>query len=177
MIISTDILVPFPRSLVYKTYRDHLSDIIPYMENVRSVTFHTCEMRNGSLVCVNEWHGGGDIPAVARTLLSEEMLSWTEYNTWDDSAYKVGWRIETHAYSEAVHCAGENQFLDVDGATLVRSRGNLEIDAKQIKGVPFFIGKQIASLVETFLGQKIEPNLKEMGEGVGKYLESQVVQV
>lgn len=177
MIISTDILLPFPRSIVYATYRDKLNELIPYMRNVRSINTKSREVKNGSLVCVNEWHGGGEIPAVARTILSEEMLSWTEYNTWDDSSYKVNWKIETHAFTEAVHCAGENQFLDRNGATLVKSRGKLEIDAKQIKGVPFFISKQIANLVEDFLSQKIEPNLKEMGEGVQQYLETQAVQV
>jgi len=177
VIISTDILLPFPRSIVYATYRDKLDELIPYMRNIRSINAKSREVKNGVLVCVNEWHGGGEIPAVARTILSEEMLSWTEHNAWDDSSYKMNWKIETHAFTEAVHCAGENHFLDRNGATLVKSRGKLEIDAKEIKGVPFFISKQIANLVEDFLSQKIEPNLKEMGEGVQQYLESQAVQV
>ncbi|WP_373690639.1 hypothetical protein [Desmonostoc muscorum] len=45
------------------------------------------------------------------------------------------------------------------------------IDAKQIKGVPFFLTSTIAHVVEDFLGKSIQPNLLAMSAGVRQYLE------
>ena len=109
----------------------------------------------------------------ARAILSDDMLSWTEYNTWKESEFILEWHIETHAFTEAVHCAGVNRFLEDNGATVIESRGKLSIDPKEIKGVPQFLSGQIASVVEDFLGSKIQPNLLQMSEGVKNYLQHQ----
>jgi len=63
-------------------------------------------VRRGSLIHLNEWHGGGEIPVVARAVLSEAMLSWTDLATWNESEFTTEWHIKTHAFTEAVHCAG-----------------------------------------------------------------------
>jgi hypothetical protein len=170
MIIFTDVQIPFPRSLVYATYRDKLVELLPYMPNVRDIKVKSCYEEDGQFYSVNEWHGGGEIPAVARAVLSEEMLSWTEYNTWNEPEFTLLWRIETHAFTEAVHCAGKNRFLESGENTVIESRGELTIDPKQIKGFPGFLTSKVARIVEDFLGKKIEPNLIQMGEGVRQYL-------
>ncbi|MCC5620756.1 hypothetical protein [Nostoc sp. CHAB 5715] len=56
-------------------------------------------------------------------------------------------------------------------STVIESRGELVIDAKQIKGVPFFFTSKIAHLVEDLLGKNIQPNLVAMSAGVRQYLE------
>ena len=121
---------------------------------------------------MNEWHGGGDIPMAARAILSQEMLYWTEYNTWKEKDFTLEWSIETHAFTEAVQCSGINRFLEKNGSTLIESRGELIIDPKGIKGVPHFLTGQIARVVEEFLGEKIKPNLLNMSQGVSKYLQN-----
>jgi hypothetical protein len=173
MKISADTEVPFPRDLVFVTYRDKLSALVPYMPNVRSIKVKGRRAEGNRVFCENEWHGGGDIPAVARAFLSEQMLIWTEYNTWDNAEFSLEWRIQTHAFTEAVHCSGKNYFLEKGKSTLIRTQGQLLINSQKIKGVPSFMVKQVAQIVEDFLGQKIKPNLLQMGEGVGRYLEQQ----
>ncbi|MDJ0734473.1 MAG: hypothetical protein QNJ47_10440 [Nostocaceae cyanobacterium] len=173
MNISTNSRIPFPRSLVYSTYRDKLVELVPYMPNVRGIQVMSRRQENGQIYCVNQWHGGGEIPMAARAILSDDMLSWTEYNTWKDTECILEWHIETHAFTEAVHCAGVNRFLEDNGATVIESRGKLSIDPKEIKGVPQFIAGQIAKVVEDFLGSKIQPNLLQMSEGVNNYLQHQ----
>ncbi|AFY87618.1 MULTISPECIES: hypothetical protein [Chroococcidiopsis] len=169
--ISADTRIPFPCHLVYATYRDKLNDLIPYMHNVRSVQIKSRREENGKVYTINEWHGGGEIPAAARAILSEDMLSWTEYNTWDESNLTLEWQIKTHAFTEAVHCGGKNQFIAEGDTTLIQSRGAMSIDPHQMKGVPWFLTGTIAHVVEDFLGKKIEPNLLQMSEGVRHFLE------
>jgi len=74
------------------------------------------------------------------------------------------WRIETHAFTEAVHCAGKNRFLEDGSGTLIESRGELTINTKQIKGIPQLLAGPVEHTVEDFLS-KIGPNLLQVSEG------------
>ncbi len=134
MFISVDTHIPFPRSLVYATYRDKLVELVPYLPNVRRIEFKSRREEGDLIHFVNEWHGGGEIPVVARAVLSEAMLSWTDLATWNESKFMTEWHIKTHAFTEAVHCAGEHRFKEVDRVTLIETRGELAINTKQIKG-------------------------------------------
>ena len=167
MLISADTHIPFPRPLVYSTYRDKLIELIPFMPNIRQITIQSREEGDRSITFVNEWHGGGDIPTAARAFLNESMLSWTERAVWQEDAYTTDWRIETHAFTAAVNCGGKNQFLEDGSGTLIRSRGELTIDAAKLKDVPSFLAGMVSGLVEDFLSKKIGPNLVQMGDGYG----------
>jgi hypothetical protein len=170
--IAVDSQIAFPRSVVYTTYRDRLIELVPYLPNVRSLQVKSRQETDQRIRIVLEWHGGGDIPAAARALLSEGLLMWTEYDVWDGNAFTVEWRIETHAYREAVFCAGKNHFLEQGNhRTLVESRGELRIDPSKIHGVPSFLIGQLVHLIEEVLAKKIEPNLVQMGQGVQAYLQ------
>ena len=173
MIISAEARIPFPRDLVYATYRDKLVDLIPYLPNVRQIEIKSRRSEGGLTKFVNEWHGGGEIPVMARAVISETMLSWTDFATWHDSEFITNWRIETHAFTEAVNCAGKHRFLNDGNGTLIESRGELSIDARQIKGIPPFFADKVGQTVEDFLSQKIAPNLLQVSEGVRQYLEHQ----
>ncbi len=170
MLINAEMPIPFPRPLVYITYRDKLVELVPYIPNVRSVEVKSRREEKERVYCVNLWHGGGRIPLAVRTVLGEAMLSWTEYATWDESNFTLEWRIETHAFPLAVFCAGKNCFLDNNGTTIIKTKGELRIDPDKIDGLPQPLRGQIASTVENFLEKKIVPNLLQMSEGVHNYL-------
>lgn len=172
MLISATTRVPFPRPLVYATYRDKLIELVPYMPNVRRIEVKSQRTEGDRLHCVNEWHGGGDIPPAARAVLSEDVLSWTDLATWDNTRFTTDWRIQTHAFTEAVRCVGKNCFYEDGNHTLIESKGELSIDPSKIKGMlPMLVGT-VAHLVEDILGKRIEPNLVQMGDGVRQYLET-----
>lgn len=170
MQISADATLPFPRPMVFAAYRDELTKLLQYLPNVRNIEVKSRKDDGPRVELVNIWHGGGEIPAAARAVLSEAMLSWTDYASWNEAAWTCDWRTETHAFTEAVDCKGQNRFLEVEGGTRIEIRGDLEIDAKKIKGVPGFLAGKVASAVESFLAGKIQPNLVEVTEGLRKYL-------
>jgi hypothetical protein len=172
MELHADALIPFPRDVVFAAYRDDITKLLKYLPNVRSIEVKSRKEDGSVIELVNEWKGGGDIPAAARAVISEAMLSWTDYAKWDSANHKCDWRTETHAMTEAVDCKGTNVFLeDGPGKTLVQIRGKLEIDAKKIRGVPGFLAGKVGRTVEDFLGGKIQPNLVETAKGVTMYLE------
>jgi hypothetical protein len=145
MLINAELHIPFPRSLVYLTYRDKLIELVPYLTNVQSVEVKSRRQEDERIHCVNFWHGGGRIPLVVRSVLGEAMLSWTEYDTWDESNFTLLWRIETHAFTEAVFGAGKNYFLENNGNCIIETRGELRIAPEQLYVFPQSLKGKIAS--------------------------------
>lgn len=172
MDLIADALLPFPRDLVFSTYRDKLAELTAYLPNVRRIEVSSRKDEGPITSLVNVWHGGGEIPAAARAFLSESMLSWTDHARWDSGAFTCEWRIETHAFTEAVTCRGINRFIEEGSSTRLEIRGVLEIDGAKLKGVPRLISGKVAKTVEDLLVSKIKPNLIEVSDGVRKYLEA-----
>jgi hypothetical protein len=171
MKLSADATLPFPRPVVFATYRDHLVDLVEFLPNIRRIEEQRRDTDGNKTKILNVWHGGGEIPAAARAVLSENMLSWDDHASWDEDDFTCAWRIETHSFNEAVHCAGTNRFLDADAGTLLQIRGELEIDGKKIKAVPRILAGTVSRAVEDFLMKKITPNLLSVSDGLRQYLE------
>lgn len=173
MELAADAHLAFPRPVVFAAYRDKLVDLLPFLPNVRKIEVKSRTEEGGVVKFVNEWHGGGEIPAAARAFISEAMLTWTDRATWDESAWTCAWTIETHAFTEAVTCRGINTFREEGSGTKLEIRGTLAIDAKKIRGVPGLLAGKVGKAVEELLVNKIQPNLVETARGLGKYLEQQ----
>ncbi len=171
MLLSADSTLPFDRELVFRVYRDKLVDLVEFLPNIRRIEIKSREENGAITKMVNEWHGGGEIPSAARVVLSESMLSWVDYATWNESDHTCEWRIETHSFREAVSCAGKNRFVEEDGSTRLEIRGEIAIDATKIKGVPRLLSKSVSKTVEDFLVKKITPNLLSVSDGLQRYLE------
>lgn len=172
MELRVDVRIPFPRHVVFAAYRDHLPDLLPYLPNVRRVDVKSRE-ENGPLVkLVNDWQGGGEIPAAVRAVLGDSMLGWTDRAAWNADTLCCDWKSETRAFGEALECAGHNEFVE-DGAerTLLQVRGTIAVDAKRLRGVPGFLAGKVGRTLEEFLGSRIETNLVETAKGLTKYLE------
>jgi hypothetical protein len=172
MELHADALFPFPRNVVFAAYRDHIAELLPYLPNVRRIDVKSRKDEGPVAELVNEWHGGGEVPTAVRAVLSESMLSWTDYATWNADTLRCDWRTEAHAFGEALRCAGYDLFLeDGAGKTLLEIRGTLEVDAKKIRNVPGFLARTVGRAVEEFLGARIQANLVETAKGLTKYLE------
>ncbi len=170
MKIELDVKIPFPRPVAFAAYRDHIVDLLPYLPNVRGIE---PQSRTGSgpvVEMTNIWHGGGEIPAAARAVLSESMLSWTDHARWDEGRYVCEWRIETHAFTDAVSCSGTHAFLEDGEGTLLQTRGEMRIDATKIRGVPRMFAGTVGKVATDVLVSKIRPNLAEVGKGLAEYL-------
>src|SRR4051794_27059766 len=106
MLLRSDSTLPFARGLVFETCRDKLVELVPYLPDVRRIQIESRVEDADCISYVNVWLGGGEIPKVARAFLSEETLSWTDRARWHKRDFVCEWRIETHAFTEALSCRG-----------------------------------------------------------------------
>ncbi len=173
MKIEADSVMPFSRALIYETYRDKLVDLVPHLPNVTSIEVRERSDDGDVSRLLNIWHGAGEIPAVARKLLSQSMLSWSDHATWKQQEWICDWRIETHAFTEAISCSGCNRFVAVsENETRLEIRGEIVIDLKKVRGVPRFLAGSVGPTVEKFLVNQITPNLTRVSDGLVKYLQA-----
>jgi hypothetical protein len=170
MELRADVNLPHPRPLVFRVYRDRTPELLPYLPNVRAITVESRREDGDVVEMVNTWKGGGEIPKAARAFLSEAMLSWTDRAKWDEKTFVCEWKVETHAFTEAVSCTGTNTFVDDGGETRIEIRGTLSIDPKKVRGVPSLVAGKVAKMVEEFLVAKIRPNFVETSRGVERFI-------
>jgi hypothetical protein len=119
------------------------------------------------------WAGGGEIPSVARSVLNESMLKWTDHATWRSRDFVLAWRTEVHAFPGALSSAGAHRFVEAGGGTRIEFRGDLTCDASRVPGVPRLLARAINGTVEKIFVGKIGENLVAVGEGIGKLLEKE----
>jgi hypothetical protein len=170
MEIVADTVLPFPRPLVFATYRDRLPDLVRYLPNIREIKVRSRADRGPEVDLVNDWKGGGDIPAVARSVLSESMLSWTDHATWFEADFRVDWRTDVHAFPGAVKSAGTNRFVEVPEGTRFSLRGTFTCDASKVPGVPRLLAKAASGTIEKMMVSQIAKNTIEIARGVAKML-------
>jgi hypothetical protein len=167
--LEAETFLPFSRERVFRTYRDKLVELVPFLPAIRGIEVKERSDAPPVTRMVNVWHGGGDIPAAARAFLSQKMLSFTDHATWDEARWTCEWRMEAHSFREAVHAAGRNHFHEVDGGCRFVIDGELRIDGTKLP-VPRFLASSAGATVAKFLVGVIRPNLMETAKGVERYL-------
>jgi|SRR5579863_4935132 hypothetical protein len=171
MELHADARIPFPREVVFAVFRDELDKLVPFLPSVRSIAITAREERDGVVDNVIEWRVGANIPGPLRAVISESMLSWTDYATWDAATLTCDWHTETHAFAEAVRCGAHDRFLeDGPGKTLLEIRGVLEVDGAKIRGVPSILARRVGRSMEAFLVEKIGSDLVKTADGLTRYL-------
>jgi hypothetical protein len=172
MEIRCDATIPFPRPLVYSTYRDKLTELLPYLPNIRNIEIKERREEDGVVHFVNIWHGGGEIPAIARAFLSESTLSWTDLATWREKDFETDWKVQPHSFREAVTSQGFNRYEEVASGTRLEIRGDLSIDGQKIRGVPRLLAGKVSRTVEEFMVKLVSQNLLDVSKGVTRFLEA-----
>ncbi len=173
MRIEADTIVPFPRDVVFRAYRDELPNVAAFLPNVRSIEVKERTEEGDVVKLHNVWHGGGDIPAALRSIVDEKVMKWDDFATWNAAELAGSWSIRTHAFTEAVSCSGTTKMLGVgDSKCRVELIGEFNIDAKKLSGIPSFMAGSIGKAVESFLAKQITANLASTTEGLSKYLAS-----
>ncbi|HEY3448814.1 MAG TPA: hypothetical protein VGK67_20815 [Myxococcales bacterium] len=163
--------IAFPRDVVFRTYRDRIVPAVPYMPNVASIVEQERKVKDGGVIeLVNLWTGKTEIPAVARKFLKAEMLTWTDYATWDEPTWICRWRLKTHALPEVLECSGQTVFTESGpGATTVELSGTLALHLEKAS-IPRFLAGTLSPLIERVLVGGVRPNLLSAGAAVEKLL-------
>lgn len=162
------------RKTVFETFRDDLVELVPHLPDIKQITVEDREQVDDDTVeVVNLWNAEAEeIPRIARSFIKPEMLKWTDYATWNSDDWTCDWRMEVGFLPEAVTCKGTNEYRDKgDDRTEIAIRGELNVDASKIPGVPRLGAGKIGGVVENFVVKLITPNLTKVNRGLEKYLQ------
>lgn len=173
MQIHSTSVIRHPRERVYKAYRDELPRIAAYMPNIKEILVRSREEANGHVKLHNEWAGKTEIPKLMQSIIRPEMLRWDDYADWDETTSTCAWTLKLRAFTDNVKCGGTNRFTD-DGPTRTRVTlsGTLDLDLRDIPGVPRLLAGKVAPQVEKFVIALITPNLEQVNASLERYLDA-----
>ncbi len=160
-----------PRPQVFAAWRDEMHALRVHLPNVRRLVTLSREEEGATVRLVNEWHAGGDLPAVVRPFVPGDATGWTDHATWDAEAFTCTWRSVSHAFREAVRSEGDHRFeaLD-DGRSRVTVRGVVDIDPARIPGVPRLLARSLRGAVEQFVVRQVTDNLAAYARAAARHL-------
>ncbi len=130
MDINVDTRVHHPRELVFRTMRDRMPDLAPYLPNVESIKVNDRKEEGGVVSLVNLWKAAKtEIPTVARPFVDQSKLNWIDRAKWTESDWGCTWALEVGFMPERVTCAGQTTYLaDGEKGSIIRMRGKLELN-------------------------------------------------
>ena len=172
MKIKADAKLSYPRDVVFASYRDKLVELVPHLPNIKAIEVKNREDNEGVTRMLNIWHAKGDIPKVAQSIIKPEMVCWEDHAKWNQDDWTCEWKVVPKFFTKNVTCSGKNHFVEQGDETVLQIRGELEIDAKGIPGVPRLLAGRIAPVIEKFIVGLLTPNLLTVSDGLVKYLDS-----
>lgn len=172
MRIHSESKISHPQPIVYAAYRDRLPEIAAYMDDIKEIRVIERDDGDGVVKIHNEWISDRDVPRFARAFIKPEMLRWDDHAEWKDDEGKVYWTLKLRVFTEQVTCGGTNSFVKVDdGTTKVLLEGDLDIDLKNIPGVPKLLAGGIKPQLEKFIVSLITPNLEKVNQSLQQFLD------
>jgi hypothetical protein len=174
--IHSDALVTYPVDKVFPVVRDRLTELVPFLPAVDSIELQErAELGPGKVRLVNLWQGKTQVaPAAVRPFVTKGMVRWKDIAEWDQAAHSTRWHFETFHFEKLFECAGENRYAATpEGHTRIEIRGNLEIFTDRIPGVPGFLSRKLKPKIEKFIVELVTPNLRDLGQGVQRFLDRQ----
>jgi hypothetical protein len=83
----------------------------------------------------------------------------------------VEWRSDVHAFPGAVLSSGNNRFVATGQGTCLEIRGQLNVDATKIRGVPRLLAGTVSAAVEKVMGGQVATNAAKQAEGLTRLLQ------
>ena len=167
--------VEFPADEVLIVMMDQLPEMVPYLPSVDEIeTLERKELEDGIVYLSYRWQGNSSAaPRVIRPFMTKASMAWRDEARWTPEEYKVEWVVHSNL-SKLYECSGVNYFQpdpdDPDHATRIRLTGDVLVYEDKMPGVPRFLGRKIAPLVERFVVKRITPNLRDTVVGLADYL-------
>jgi hypothetical protein len=174
MRMEADAVVSFPRSLVWRTYRDELLALVKYMPNISAVEVKEREDGYGGdskqTRMLNVWRARSSIPVVAQPWLKPDMLSWDDYAVWNEGTWSCRWETKTHFFRDRTRSSGVTRFVEEGARTRIVLEGDFTLDLSGMPGVPRILASKIERGVESFIVSLLAPNVKTVAKSLDEHL-------
>jgi len=170
-------IVKHPRSLVWTTVRDHLPELVPHLADIAHVDIQSRdESADGIIRLVNSWRADTQIPALFKSVVAPEMLSWTDRAEWRPDTWECRWQIQPHFVTGGAQCTGVTRYevaMAGRGTRLVYE-GDLDLSTARVAGVPALVTSVSVTAIEEFIAGLIPRNFQKLAQAVNHYLQSGV---
>ncbi len=158
-------LVKCPADAMWRAIRDRLDELVPHLDDIRSVTVeHREESPDGVVKLVNVWRAKANIPAVLDAVIKPDYLAWTDRASWNEARRECTWQIELHFDRQRTRCHGSTRFEPALGGkgSRVTFAGDFSMNAQGMRGVPALLESSIESAVESFVTSLIPRNFRKL---------------
>ncbi len=157
--------------VVYPLIRDRMIELVPFLDNVSSIDELERTPRDTGPKILNRWRAdAGEVPALARKFVKPEMLEWLDHADWVDAETLVHWRIEAAAFNGLYTCGGTNRIIAQGDDVVIAISGEMKVDPSRIPGLPRLLARKIVPVVESYLVERMKPNMASLGIGVQRFL-------
>lgn len=151
----------YPAKIVFETYRDFHEEYAKHIPNVTKITVkERRKIEKHKTRVVTVWNGSGHIPVVVRHIVKPEMISWIEYDIYDEEEMVYTWRCEPFYFKEFFTCEGICKYIsEEENKTKVELDGILRVYIPRFPGVPDKVAQKAGEVVEKKIGEYLYPNL------------------
>ncbi len=162
---KTIAVVKHPRTIVWQTIRDHLDELAPILGDIEGVNVQSRADTPDGVRLVNVWRAKVPIPESLSSMITPDMLAWTDHAEWRAHSWECHWQIEPHFYSDRIRCIGITRYEEAMAGrgTRLTFQGDLDVLASNIPGA--------SALLEAFTTRLIPKNFQKLTKAVSQYLE------
>jgi len=164
--------VKYQRDLVFTTLRDKLSDLVPYLPNVKKIEVLEKRKTKDTVYLTNKWYADFSIPKAVQKIIKIEEVTWIDYAKWKEKDYTCEWEIEPVFFKEYVSVNGVNYYYEENNETIIKLTGEINIDVSKHPLVPRLLAGIVNKEITGIVVNGIKPNLVSLIEGVRKFLKS-----
>jgi hypothetical protein len=167
------IMVKYPQRLVWEAIRDRLPEMVPYLDDVASITQESRkELGNGLLLLINVWKADIHIPSALQSVIDPASLGWTDRAEWIEQNNKCHWTIEPHFLPGLAKCSGTTHYVPAIGGrgTRITFEGELEVNTKNIPGLPTFMEPTASKTMESLITSLIPKNFRKVTDALSELL-------
>ena len=174
MRIQSESLIRYPQEAVYLAYRDKLPDVVRYIPDIKEIIVQSREEPEEGIVKLhNIWVPDREMPPGVGKIIKKDQLAWDDFATWRDAEWCVDWVTKLRMFTQSVKCSGRNSFIADGDHTRVILTGELQINLKDVPGVPRLLAGRIAPKLEKFIVSLITPNLKNVNASLQNFLDNE----
>ena len=169
------VIIKYPQDIVWPAMRDRLPEMVPFLDDVESITPEHREQHSDALQITNIWQADIEIPAKIQEIIDTDALRWTDNASWLEAENQCQWSIEPHFFKDRVQCSGSTLFEPAIGGrgTRITFAGELGINVKDIPGVPAFMEGTATKTMESLIITLIPKNFRKMTDALAILLEQE----
>jgi hypothetical protein len=161
-----------PRDAVFEVTRDSLPYALMGVGFVDHVDVERRVEHGDDVELMNVWYGRMPIPDSIAPIIKPHMLVWTDHSVWTQKDHTCRWKVTSHFFPHQVRCSGSIRFDQAmrGQATRVALQGEIVVDPRGVVGVPQLLEGPIVRGVEDFVCAMFPTALRDVVDGVSRYI-------